>query len=242
MLITCTKCGQEYSSESPSCPACGASHEITCHECGKQYASTSPTCPYCGANNLVIAARAPLARAVAPVNVHVVGVEWNLLQSLARHRGLLATLGAALIVISLFLPACYIPTRGSLSIIKDPGTSSTIAFGILVVAILTLSFAKRHSFQFIPAAVCFAVVAVDMYDWHSRIAAIRAIAATPSMQAYTAMEQLLGMDTQVYQTDLWKLEWGWYVLVAGGLLVLLASLLRDRSRKQDTSPVPPDGI
>lgn len=242
MLITCTKCGQEYSSESPSCPACGASHEMTCHECGKQYASTSPTCPHCGANNLVIAARAPLTGAAAPVDVHVVGVEWNLIRSLARHRGLLAAIGAALVTVSLFLPGCYIPTRGLLRVSQDIGLPSIVVLGTVVVTTLALCCAKRNSFQFIPAIVCLATVGRYMYSWHSRIAFIRAALTSPALLALIDIEQREGLDTSMYRTDLWALHWGWCVLVAGGLLVLLASLLGIHSKKQDASPVSPVSI
>jgi len=218
MLITCVKCGQEYSSESPSCPACGASHDITCHECGKQYTSTSPACPYCGANNLVIAARTSLTSAVAPANVHVVGEEWSLLRWLPGHRGLLATIGAALMTISLFLPAGYtisVLGRSSSSIINYSSTP-TVVFAVLIAAVLALSCTKRDSFQFIPAAACFGIVGRDVYHWHYITASLR------QLQEGTTNAEL-GLRLIAYD---FALQWGWYVLVAGGLLVLLASLLQ----------------
>jgi hypothetical protein len=70
----------------------------------------------------------------------------------------------------------------------------------------------------------------------------RAALTSPSLLALIDIEQREGLDTSMYRTDLWALHWGWYVLVARGLLVFLANLLRDRSKKQDASPVPPETL
>lgn len=221
MLITCAKCGHEYSSESPSCPSCGESHQIACHDCDKQYASTSPTCPYCGANNPVMEARVPLASAVAPVNVHVVGGEWNLGRMLPRHRGLLATIGATLMVISLLLPGNHVLT-GSNTIFSQIRALDTFVLSILVAAILALSYTKRHSFQIIPAVASFAFIGSVMSSWHSSIVALREA-------AYRSADWRLLIPFIAANV---RLQWGWYVLVAGGLLVLLASLLQTSNERR----------
>jgi hypothetical protein len=154
----------------------------------------------------------------------------------------LAAIGAALVTVSLFLPGCYLPTRGLLRIFQDIGTPSIVILGVAVAAALAISVSKQNSFQVIPAIVCLATVGRYMYSWHSRIAFVRALSANPNSQSYIAMQQFLGLDTSMYQTDLWTLHWGWYVLIAGGLLVLLSSLLGIHTKKQDGSPVPPASI
>lgn len=110
------------------------------------------------------------------------------------------------------------------------GTPSTIALGILVAATLVLSYTKKHSFQVIPAVLCFGLVGRVMFSWHDYMLWLRAGNA-----------QLL-TDTFGWSLDMWGLEWGWYVLVAGGLLVLLASLLGIHSKKRGASPVPQTDI
>jgi hypothetical protein len=145
------------------------------------------------------------------------------------NRSLLATIGAVLITISLFLPGSRIQT-GSNRILVQTGTPTAIALGILVVATLTLSYTKKHSFQIIPAAVRFGLVGHIMVSWNQFMLWLRAGNA-----------QVL-MDTYGWSLDMWGLERGWYVLLAGALTVLFSSLLGIRSKKRDTSPVPSDCI
>lgn len=89
---------------------------------------------------------------------------------------------------------------------------------------VSVKFNKRHSCQFVPAAACFGIVAYNMYQWHSMLAGFATTFASKEFETYVAAMNVVGTEKELYQIDQWKLQWGSYVLVAGGLLVLLVSL------------------
>lgn len=183
-----------------------------CPNCGKEYAPHSAMCPPC--NYWFSTPAAPYASSDSGFN----------------KRQIASFAGATLLLVGLFTPLVGVPFF-AVNYYSLSQFSSLAGFGFFLllvcgVSAILLAATKRYSLLRWPGLASLLILAYTFYLISSKITeakteVARSMASVPD----AASNQFKEMGTAFM--SMIQMQWGWGVLAAGAVLLLIAGMLRD---------------
>lgn len=141
-----------------------------------------------------------------------------------RTKQMLAIVGAFLLFVGVFLPIVSMPIVGSLNYFHNGQGDGTI---VLVLAVISIILAVTQKFRglWVTGLCSIGLMLFALVTFLMRISEIR-----EQMQAQLADNPFRGLADVAMNSV--QLQWGWAVLILGGVLIIVAAAMR--------GPVPPD--
>lgn len=204
-LKPCRECQQEVSVSAATCPHCGIPDpggtklkRGRCLGCGKEI-EISPTesCPKCGVSNPLV----PMRRSRNATKMR---------QSADLGPQALAAMGFSMVLfLGVFLPIVRLPFVGTQNYFQN-GTGDGVLIILLVAIALGMVAVKSVSSVWIPGFLSLGVLAFTFFHLQSSIASAHA-----ELRHELAGNPFRGVGEMAL--DAVQMEWGWAVLIIGGL-------------------------
>jgi hypothetical protein len=183
-----------------------------CPSCSKEYAPHSAMCPPC---NYWFATPAPAAGAYA--------------ESAFNKRQIAAFAGAALLVVGLFTPIVGVPffTVNYYSLTQFSSLAGLGFFLLLLCGVgsVVLATMKRYGLLKWPGLSSLLILAYTFYYISSGISQAKAEMAKMATMPDGQANPFKGMGDAFL--SMIQMQWGWGVLAAGAVLLIVAGLMKD---------------
>jgi hypothetical protein len=132
-------------------------------------------------------------------------------------RKVLAYVGAALMMVGVFMPIVSAPMVGTVTYFKNGEGDGTIVLALGAISLL-LILANRLRLLAVTGLLSLGILGYTFYQLQTRLAEMRA-----TMERDLAGNPFAGLARGLAEG--FQLQWGWAVLVAGSILVLVAALM-----------------
>jgi len=124
-------------------------------------------------------------------------------------------LGAALLIIGVFLPVISAPMMGTINLFKNGQGDGVIIFGLAIVSIIFILI-KRYKVLWVTGLLSLIIIIGDFISMSERVSSAKADIASK------AGNTILGAIPKMVADSI-QLQWGWGVLIIGVILVLMCA-------------------
>lgn len=136
-------------------------------------------------------------------------------------RQLFGLIGAAVMALGVFMPLMTGPFGMNVNYFSNGQGDGTFVLGLAVCSAVLVLF-RRFTLLWVTGGLSFGVVAYAFFEIQSRISKVKS-----SMNADLQGNPFRGLADAAMSSV--QMQWGWLVLFAGALLILLCAWMRDRS-------------
>lgn len=130
------------------------------------------------------------------------------------NRYSLGLVGSLMLMFGVFAPLVQIPFIGTQTYFQNGRGDGVLVLALGVLSLL-LTFARRYRGLLVTALISLAILALTYISFQSRLAQIRA-----DMNEQLANNPFRGIGDAMLGSV--QLQWGWALLLGGGVILLLA--------------------
>jgi hypothetical protein len=142
-----------------------------------------------------------------------------------EQRQLLGYIGSATLFIGAFLPLISVPILGQINYYNN-GKGDGVIIVVLAIISFILTLTNRQKGLILTGALSLGVIGYTYFNLQNKLSEIR-----NSMDYELAGNPFKGL-TDLAMNSI-KMEWGWAVLVVGGLLLIAAGMSKNKPKEWD---------
>lgn len=137
------------------------------------------------------------------------------------NRQTLGVVGSIVLLIGVFTPVVSLPVVGQQNLFQN-GRGDGMFLLLLALVAMLATFAKRFRWVLVTGVLALAFIAFNFWLMQSRISSMRA-----ELERDLAGNPFRGLGDMMLQAV--QIQWGWIVLAAGGILLVIAGASRRTS-------------